>query len=257
MKATTVVKPISAYRRQPRAESERELRRQLAAAYRIFDHFGWTHLIYGHITMRVPGPEKHFLINPFGLRYDEVTASNLVKIDLAGNEVEPSEYPVNPAGFIIHSAIHAAREDAHCVMHTHTVAGMALAASHEGLKRLDFAGCGLHGRVAYHAFKGVHADDSDREDLVKDLGDKHHMVLLNHGLLACGPTIASAFRRLHNLETACRVQCMAQAMNVTHEVVSLDIAEQHARILEDGDDGELAFAAYYRLMEKKDPSFLD
>jgi ribulose-5-phosphate 4-epimerase/fuculose-1-phosphate aldolase len=257
MTTTTAVKPISAYRPQPRAESERELRRKLAAAYRIFDYFGWTHLIYGHITVRVPGPEKHFLINPFGLRYDEVTASNLVKIDLAGNAVEPSAHPVNPAGFIIHSAIHAAREDAHCVMHTHTIAGMALAASREGLKLLDFAGSGLYERVAYHAFKGVHADDSDREDLVKDLGDKHHMVLLNHGLLTCGPTIASAFRRLHNLETACRVQCMAQAMNVAHELVPREVAMTHARILEGGDDGALAFAAYYRLMEKRDPSFLD
>lgn len=257
MTASAAVKPMTAYRPQPRVETERELRQKLAAAYRIFDHLGWTHLIYGHITVRVPGPDRHFLINPFGLRYDEVTASNLVKIDLTGRAVQASEHPVNPAGFIIHSAIHAAREDAHCVMHTHTIAGMAMAASRDGLKLIDFAGAGLYQRVAYHAFKGVHADDSDREDLVRDLGNKNSMVLHNHGLLTCGPTIASAFRRLHSLETACRVQCMAQAMNVAHELVSHDVATTHAETLENGDDGELAFAALYRLMEKKDPSFLD
>src|SRR5260221_9580154 len=149
MDTATVVKPMSAYRpeAQPRAETERELRRKLAAAYRLFDYFGWTHLIYGHITVRVPGPDKHSLINPFGLRYDEVTASNLVKIDLSGRAVEPSVHPVNPAGFIIHSAIHEAREDAHCVMHTHTIPGMAMAASREGLKLLDFAGAGLYGQL--------------------------------------------------------------------------------------------------------------
>jgi ribulose-5-phosphate 4-epimerase/fuculose-1-phosphate aldolase len=253
----TAVRPISSYRPQPRAESEPELRRKLAAAYRIFEHFGWTHLIYGHITVRVPGPETHFLINPFGLRYDEVTASNLVKIDLAGNAVEETSHRVNPAGFIIHSAIHAARADAHCVMHSNTIAGMALAASRDGPKNIDFAGTGFHERIAYHAFAGVHADDSDRAALVEDLGDRNVMVLRNHGLLSCGPTIASAFRRLHSLETACRVQCMAQAMNVALEIVPPAIAEKHAAILEGGDDGELAFAALYRLMVKQDPSFLE
>jgi ribulose-5-phosphate 4-epimerase/fuculose-1-phosphate aldolase len=256
MTSYTKVKPLAEFQTEHRSETEWALRRKLAAAYRMVDHFGWTHLIYGHLTVRIPGPETHFLINPFGLRYDEVTASNLVKIDLEGRIVEPSEHPVNPAGFIIHGAIHAAREDAHCVMHTHTIAGMALAASREGLKLIDFAGCGLHQQIAYHDFAGVHADYSDREALVRDLGDRSVMVLRNHGLLTCGRTIASAFRRLHSLETACRVQCMAQAMNVQLEVVPADIAAIHATNLARDDGGELAFAALYRLMEKKDPSFL-
>jgi ribulose-5-phosphate 4-epimerase/fuculose-1-phosphate aldolase len=241
----------------PSYESERELRRQLAAAYRIFDYLGWTYSIFGHITVRVPGPERHFLINPFGLRYDEVTASNLIKIDLQGNKVEPSNYPVNRAGFIIHSAIHAAREDAHCVMHAHTLAGMAMAATRDGLGLLDFAGTGFYQRVAYHDFLGVHADDSDREFLVRDLGDKNAMILRNHGLLACGPTIAKAFHTLKNLETACNVQTTALAMNVPLQPTTPEVARIHAAHLEQIDSSDLIFASYFRLMEKRDPSFLE
>src|SRR5216683_4116522 len=139
------------------------LRVELAACYRIFDLLGWTEFIFNHITLRVTGPERHFLINPFGLWYSEVTASNLVKIDLDGNTIGKSEWPVNKAGFIIHGAIHAARPDAHCIMHTHTIAGMTLAASDLPVRAIDFAGAALHERVAYHGFSGVHSDMSDRE----------------------------------------------------------------------------------------------
>jgi len=251
------VKSMAELKAAPRSESERDLRRKLAATYRIFDYFGWTSLIYGHITMRVPGPERHFLINPFGLRYDEVTASSLVKIDLQGRIVEPSNYPVNPAGFIIHSSVHAARVDAHCVMHAHTQAGMTIAATRDGLQLLDFAGAGLHERVAYHDFAGVHADDSDRENLVRSLGSKNVMILRNHGLLSCGPTIASAFIRFYALETACKVQSAALSLGVPLREVETEVAKAHAATLEKGENGELAFAAYYRLMEKRDPSFLE
>jgi ribulose-5-phosphate 4-epimerase/fuculose-1-phosphate aldolase len=257
MAAYANVRPLSDFKVSEHKKTERELRVQLAAAYRIFDYLGWCYLIYGHISVRVPGPERHFLINPFGLRYDEVTASNLVKIDLDGKIVEPSEYPVNPAGFVIHGAIHAAREDAHCIMHTHTLAGMTMAASSSRIRALDFAGAALHERVAYHDFAGVHGDYSDRESLVSDLGDKSLMILRNHGLLSCGPTIASAFIRLHALETACRVQCAALAMNTSLVETTAAIAEKHARVLESGDQGELAFAALVRLMQKRDPSFLE
>jgi ribulose-5-phosphate 4-epimerase/fuculose-1-phosphate aldolase len=251
------VKSMAELRVQPRTESERELRRKLAAAYRIFDYFGWTSLIFGHITVRVPGPDRHFLINPFGLRYDEVTASSLVKIDLQGRIVEPSNYPVNPAGFIIHSTVHAARVDAHCVMHAHTQSGMIIAATRDGLQLLDFAGAGLYDRVAYHDFAGVHADDSDRENLVKSLGERNMMIMWNHGLLSCGPTIASAFNRFYTLDTACKVQAAAQALNVPLRQVPPEVAAVHAATLDKGDNGELAFAAFYRLMEKRDPSFLE
>lgn len=260
MAAYTNVLPLTEFRPPSgRPESERELRKQLAASYRIFDYLGWTSLalIYGHITLRVPGPQRHFLINPFGLRYDEVTASNLVKIDLDGNIVEPSAHPVNPAGFIIHGAIHAARADAHCVMHTHTLAGMAMAASRAPIRSLDFAGASLFDRIAYHDFAGVHADCSDREALVRNLGDKSVMVMRNHGLLSCGPSVASAFRRLFALETACQVQSKALAMNVPLIEAPAVVAETHAKVLDEADDGEMAFAALYRLMESRDPSFLN
>ena len=154
------------------APEEWALRVQLAAAYRIFDHLGWTELIYNHITVRVPGAERHFLINPFGLHYSEVTASNLVKIDLAGKIVGESAWPVNPAGFTIHGAIHANIEDAHCVMHTHTTAGMAVACSRGGLSMNNFYSAQLHEKLAYHDFEGitVHADEAPR--LLASIGTK-------------------------------------------------------------------------------------
>ncbi len=237
-------------------QTERDLRVQLAGTYRLFGYLGWDYLIFGHITVQVPGPEKHFLINPFGLRFDEVTASNLVKIDAHANIIEPSQHPVNPAGFFIHSAIHMARSDAHCVMHTHTTAGMALAATETEVLPVDFAGSAAYGRVGYHDFAGVHADESDCEALVSSLGDKNYLVLRNHGLLTCGDSIARAFQRLYWLETACQVQTAAHAMNVPLRRIPTDVARHHAQVL-DGDNGELSLAAMLRLMEKIDPSFKD
>ncbi|VTU45379.1 class II aldolase/adducin family protein [Variovorax sp. PBL-E5] len=250
------VRSLAELSRGPQAASEHELRVQLAGTYRLFAYLGWDYLIFGHITVAVPGPDKHFLINPFGLRFDEVTASNLVKIDVDANIVEPSKYPVNPAGFFIHGAIHQAREDAVCVMHTHTTAGMAMAASDTEILPVDFAGSAAHGRVSYHDFAGVHADASDCAALVESLGDRNYLLLRNHGLLTCGTSIARAFQRLYWFETACRVQTSALAMNVPIRKVSADVAAKHAQVL-DGDDGELTLAAMLRLMEKIDPSFKD
>jgi len=257
MATQSIVKSLAQHRKAEAALSEAELRIQLAAAYRIFAYLGWDYLIYGHISVRVPGPEHHFLINPFGLRFDEVTASNLVKIDLDGDKVEESEFDVNPAGFIIHSAVHAARDDARCVMHTHTTAGMTMAATKSPLRALDFAGASLTNRVAYHDFSGVHADDSHRNSLVADLADKNFMILRNHGLLVCGKTIPSAFRRMYDFETACKVQTAALAMNAPLVEPSEDVALVHASVLENDDQGEMAFKALTRLMEKRDPSFMD
>ncbi|MES2999625.1 MAG: class II aldolase/adducin family protein [Pseudomonadota bacterium] len=237
-------------------DSEHELRIKLAGTYRLFAHLGWDYLIFGHITVRVPGPDQHFLINPFGLRFDEVTASNLVKIDSNANIVEPSKHPVNPAGFFIHSAVHRARADAHCVMHTHTTAGMALAATQTEVLPVDFAGSAAYGRVGYHDFAGVHADESDSDALIKSLGSNNYLILRNHGLLTCGETIARAFQRMYWLETACQVQTAAHAMNVPIRRVPTEVARHHAQVL-DGDDGELTLAAMLRLMEKIDPSFKD
>ena len=167
-------------------ESEREARVELAACYRIFAQLGWTELIYNHITLRLPGPEKHFLINPFGLHYSEVCASNLVKIDLAGNIIGTSDWPVNPAGFTIHAAIHDRIADAHCVMHTHTTAGMAVACSAAGLSMGNFYAVQLHGKLAYHGFEGITVHEDEGPRLIRNIGDRPAVILLNHGLLAWG-----------------------------------------------------------------------
>ena len=193
-------------------QEEWDARVELAACYRIFDYLGWTELIYNHITLRVPGPEKHFLINPFGLHYSEVTASNLVKIDLDGNPVGNSDYPVNLAGYIIHSAIHRYRDDAHCIMHTHTTAGMAIACLEGGLAKDNFYGAFLLD-VAYHDFQGVTVDPAEQDDLVSSLGQSNALILRSHGLLSCGPNIAKAFSSLWTLERACQVQLAAHSMN--------------------------------------------
>ena len=237
--------------------NEKELRVQLAAAYRTFNYLKWDYLIYGHLTVRVPGPNKHFLINPFGLRYDEVNASNLVKIDLEGNIVEPSEHPVNPAGFIIHSAIHSTREDAHCVMHTHTPSGMAAAALKDPIKNIDFDSTSLTNRIAYHDFEGVTVREEECKRLSNNLGDKSVMILRNHGLLSVGDTIPHAFIRLHSLERACQIQMLARSVNEELIEVSDNIAKAHASEIENSDKGELAFNSMVRLMEKIDPSFKD
>jgi ribulose-5-phosphate 4-epimerase/fuculose-1-phosphate aldolase len=199
-------------------ESEREARVELAACYRIFAQLGWTELIYNHITLRLPGPEKHFLINPFGLHYSEVRASNLVKIDLAGNIIGTSDWPVNPAGFTIHAAIHDRIADAHCVMHTHTTAGMAVACSAAGLSMSNFYAVQLHGKLAYHDFEGitVHAEEGPR--LIRNIGDKPAVILRNHGLLAWGDTIPRTFAILWLLNRACEIQLASAAMGPVIEL---------------------------------------
>jgi len=197
---------------------EQAARVQLAAAYRIFDYLGWTELIYNHITLRLPGPERHFLINPFGLRYAEVKASNLVKIDLAGKVVGESQWPVNPAGFTIHGAIHAGIPNAHCVMHTHTTAGMAVACSQGGLSTSNFYSAQLHGKVAYHDFEGitVHADEGPR--LIANIGDRPAVILRNHGLLAWAESLPRAFAILWLLNRACEIQLASTAMGPVIEI---------------------------------------
>jgi ribulose-5-phosphate 4-epimerase/fuculose-1-phosphate aldolase len=192
--------------------AEWKARVELAACYRIFALQGWTELIYNHITLRLPGPDKHFLINPFGLHYTEVRASNLVKIDLDGKVIGESDWPVNPAGFTVHAAIHDGIPGAHCVMHTHTTAGMAVACSTGGLSLSNFYSAQLHGKVAYHDFEGitVHADEGPR--LVRNIGDRPAVILRNHGLLAWAETVPRAFATLWTLNRACEVQLASMAM---------------------------------------------
>jgi ribulose-5-phosphate 4-epimerase/fuculose-1-phosphate aldolase len=244
----------------PPDQGEAVLRRQLAAAYRLVDHFGWTELIYGHLTARVPGEANHFLINPFGLNYDEVTASNLVKIDVDGNPIGESSHPVNYAGFVIHSAIHMAHQARHrAVMHTHTRAGMAVAATTEGLLPISMNATAFHGNLAYHDYEGVSLELDERSRLVADLGDKTAMMLRNHGLLTTGRSVAEAFLRLYRLERACQTQIDAGAAG-TIAMMGDNVAGKSRAQLEgfadsDTGSGDLEFAALIRKIDKVDPSW--
>jgi len=199
-------------------EQEWAARVQLAAAYRIFHLLGWTELIYNHISLRLPGSERHFLINPFGLHYSEVTASNLLKIDLQGNLIGDADWPFNPAGFTPHATIHAGIADAHCVMHTHTTAGMAVACLESGLSMSNFYSAQLHGKLAYHDFEGitVHADEGPR--LLKSIAGRPAVILRNHGLLAWGDTVPRAFAVLWLLQRACEVQLATMSMGAPRAI---------------------------------------
>ena len=188
------------------------VRLELAALYRAFDWMGWTELIYNHITAKVPGPDHHYLINPYGLWYNEVTASNLVKVNLEGKAVDGSKYPVNVAGFIIHSAVHAAREDAQCIIHTHSTAGSAVSCKKDGLRYDNFYSAILHGQVAYHEFEGVTTDTAEQARLVKSLGAKGVLILRNHGLMVACPSIPEAFTTYWTLQRACEIQAATDAM---------------------------------------------
>ncbi|MBD19685.1 MAG: class II aldolase [Rhodospirillaceae bacterium] len=188
------------------SDAEWSTRVDLAACYRLIEHYGMDDLFATHISVRAPGAADHFLLNPYGVHFSEITASSLVKVDLDGNIVQDTEHVINPAGFVIHSAVHSARHDAKCVLHTHTVAGMAIASLEEGLKPMFQKAMRFYNGVAYHDFEGVADDLDERKRLVNDLGDKNYLVLRNHGLLVCGPTIAQAFKEMFAMEKACKTQ---------------------------------------------------
>ena len=191
------------------SDEEWAIREDLAAAYRMIAHYGWDDLIFTHLSARVPGPEHHFLLNPYQLMFEEVTASSLVKVDVTGNPVEPTPFVTNPAGFTIHSAIHMARDDAHAVMHLHTPAGQAVSAHSEGLLPLTQTAMLIRGDVSFHEYEGVAVDLDERERLVADIGTKNAMILRNHGTLAVGKNVGECFVRLYFLERACQAQVMA------------------------------------------------
>jgi ribulose-5-phosphate 4-epimerase/fuculose-1-phosphate aldolase len=240
----------------PMTEAERKARIELAACYRIFDMLGWTEMIFNHITVRVPGSEVRFLINPFGLHYSEVTASSLVLIDIEGNPVRETQWPVNRAGFVIHSAIHGAVRDAHCVMHTHTTNGVAVSCLEEGLSPHNFYGAMLHGKVAYHEFEGVTVDPGEKQRLVHDLGDRPVMLLRNHGLLAWGASVPEAFMWLWTVQRACDVQITASKAGAIHPVRD----EVFPQTVREGGPAEKrtcedVFAALQRRLERLDPSY--
>ncbi|HET9736357.1 MAG TPA: class II aldolase/adducin family protein [Burkholderiales bacterium] len=244
----------------PVSEAEHAARVQLAACYRIFHHLGWTEMIFNHITLRVPGARTGdpalFLINPFGLHYSEITASSLVLIDIEGNPVRESPWPVNRAGFVIHSAIHGNVEQAHCVMHTHTTTGMAVACLQEGLSPTNFYAAQLHGQVAYHDFEGITVEEGEKARLVKSLGAKRALILRNHGLLAWGPSVPEAFMMLWTLQRACDVQIAAAAAGALNPIGG----EVFAQTVRESGPGEKrtcddVFAAMTRRIEAVDPSY--
>lgn len=238
---------------------EWEARVQLAACYRLAAHHRLTDLIYTHFTARVPGEPGRFLINPYGFRFDEITASSLVKIDVDGNKVGPSPYRVNPAGFTIHSAVHMARHDAACVMHTHTRAGMAVSALKCGLLPISQIAMQYCGRVAYHDYEGIALDLDERERIIRDLGDKPALILRNHGLLTVGRTVAECFNLMYYLNLACEVQVSAQSTGaelvLPPETVAAKVGQQCDRMNFDDDDLTLEWQAHLRLLEQIAPGY--
>ena len=242
-------------------EAEWKLRVQLAAAYRLVDHFGWSELIYAHLTARVPGADDHFLINPWGLNYDEITASNLVKIDVNGQAISPGEHSINYAGFIIHSALHMTRSaESHVVMHTHTVAGMAVAALADGLLPVSMFSTAFHRNIGYHDYEGASLYLDERERLVQSLGSAKAMILRNHGLIVVGRTVPECFLRLYRLERACQVQIAAAAAGTLHVMPDALASKSGADLdsfqgLHPQGEGATEFDALMRKLDRKDESY--
>ena len=237
---------------------EWDVRVALAACYRLVHLSGWTDLVFTHISARVPGTEEHFLLNPFGFAFDEVTASSLVRIDLGGNVVDGSGARIHKAGFVIHSAVHGARPDAGCVIHTHSIAGMAVSMLSDGLLPLSQHAQLFYGRLGYHDYEGLALNLDERQRLVRDLGSNPAMILRNHGLLVVGRDVPEAFSILHHLEKACQAQLAAQAtgaaLNVPPEEVSRATAAQGFGS-EGAPFGEIEWPAMLRRLDRIDPDY--
>jgi len=248
--ATSVRRQVSA--------AEWDVRVNLAAAYRLVALHGWDDLVFTHVSARVPGSEHHFLINPYGMMFEEITASSLVKIDLGGRKIMDSPHEINPAGFTIHSCIHAAREDVACVMHIHSLNGVAVAAQKQGLLPISQQSLFVLSSLAYHDYEGVALNAAEQPRLVANLGDKSCLMLRNHGLLTVGRTIADAFLSMYIFETACQIQISAQSggelTSIQPEI--LDTAAEAARIQTDGLGGRFVWPALLRKLERIDGSYL-
>jgi len=225
--------PAARTLRERVSDAEWDLRVNLAACYRLVERYGMTDLIYNHITARVPGPQHHILINAYGMLYEEVTASSLIKVDLAGNLIDKADHPysVNAAGYVIHSAVHEAREDAQCVIHTHTPAGIAVSAMAEGLLPLSQTAMRFHGQLAYHDYEGPAFNRGEKGRLVAHLGEKSAMILRNHGLLVCAPSVPQAFNLIYWLEQACRIQVQILSCNRALHAAPAEVVEHTAEAL--------------------------
>ena len=235
-------------------DAEWALRCQLADCYHLVDHFGWTETIFNHISARLPGTE-HYLVNPFGLNYDEVTPLNLIKVDVDGHKVEDSPYDGNPAGFALHGAIHAARADIHCVIHTHTTAVSAIALKRRGFGHDDFYGAQLFGRVGYHAFEGITLFADEKPRMLQSLGDKHILVLRNHGVAVGELDIPRAFFLLWTVQRAAEIQVAAGALPgddvALPEAIGARCAQLTAQLIREDDFAEKFFAAMVRQMRAR------
>jgi ribulose-5-phosphate 4-epimerase/fuculose-1-phosphate aldolase len=239
------------------SEQEWQLRVDLAACYRLIALHGWDDLVFTHISAKIPGPEHHFLINPYGLMFEEITASSLVKIDMHCNPVMPSAYRVNPAGFVIHSAIHAAREDAGCVLHTHTRAGVAVSAMKRGLLPISQQATVILGSIAYHDYEGIAVRDDEKTRLQQHLGTANYLMLRNHGLLTVGRTIGDAFLHMYTFESACQIQVGALAGGELIEVgdAVMDTVKHALTVQRNALSSAEVFAALKRKLDRRNPGY--
>ena len=249
--------PAQSVREQVSAE-EWQLRCDLAACYRLIALHGWDDLVFTHVSVRIPGPEHHFLINPYGMMFEEITASSLVKVDMDCRPVIATPHPVNPAGFVIHSCIHAAREDVVCVLHTHTTAGVAVSAQKDGLLPISQPATIALTSLAYHDYEGLAVNDDEKPRLQRDLGMNSAMILRNHGLLTVGPSVPSAFAAMYTLERACQAQIAAQSggaelVRVPQEVLA-GVA-RNVQIVRRGMGDSLVWPALLRRLERNNPGW--
>ena len=260
-----VVTPLAPSVRDRVSDAEWKVRTDLAACYRLVALYGWSDLVFTHISAKVPegvsGPgAHHFLINPYGLMFDEITASSLVKVDLDGNQLTESPYSINPAGFTIHSAIHEVREDAGCVLHLHTPDGTAVASCMEGLLPLNQTAQLVTFDLAYHDYEGIALDHDERPRLQNDLGNKNHMLLRNHGTLTVGRSVASAFERMFHLERACTMQVRTRMLGPLAYPVDQVVVDKNSSLLGNPDRQELrsttlVWPALLRKLDRLDPSY--
>ncbi len=245
------------------SEAEWQTRVDLAACYRLVAAYGWDDLIYTHITAKVPDADDQFLINPYGMMFEEITASSLVKVDAAGNKLDTDNpFPVNPAGFVIHSAVHAARHDAHCVLHTHTPNGVAVSAQKNGVLPISQHSIFILSSLGYHDYEGVALNDDEKPRLVRDLGNNIFLMLRNHGLLTVGQSIADAFQAMYFFETTCMIQvrAMAGGGEVGQDLIPipkpvLDGARAQMQTVTKGLGGALAWPGLLRKLDRIDPSY--
>ena len=259
MQATTIKSALHIpSRRQQVSAEEWQQRVDLAAAYRMVALFGWDDLVFTHISARVPGVENQYLINPYGMMFEEITASSLVKIDLQGNKLDDSPYPVNPAGFVIHSAVHAARHDAACVLHVHSLNGIAVSAQRGGLLPVSQHSIFVLGSLGYHDYEGVALRDEEKPRLVQDLGRNSFLMLRNHGLLTVGSSVANAWLAMYQFETACMIQVRAQAgggelIPIAQSII--DTAAQQAAEATKGLGSSLTWPGLLRRLDRRTPGY--